>query len=299
MVIMKRVIKVIVGLMLGIVGFFIVMIVGLYLLFSPKVASQEELALYQSMLEQGMQSYGFTGKVELTKFHPVAIGNPWDVVEYDYTEVVDGQSITLQSSDTLVNDQIEGKEELQGMLSMAAYFHDSPSSMLHQFDGIVDQAMWHQPRGKKLLKQAQKAFKPMEEKDFTLYEVDGRLKNQDEKLSPFYQKVEENRLNGGAFAGFYDIDLDWLMEKELAVIEVEFLNTKDLGSEEDLDVEEILAKEEQLVVNLRQKVESFDYSKVEDGSYRIGFRRPEVQSTDFFVTIKVKEHQLTLLKTEF
>lgn len=299
MVIMKRVLKVIVGLMLGIVGFFVVMIVGLYLLFSPKAASQEELALYQSMLEQGMQSYGFTGEVELTNFRPVAIGNPWDVVEYDYTEVVDGQSITLQSSDTLVNDQIEGKEELQGMLSMAAYFHDSPSSMLHQFDGIVDQAMWHQPRGKKLLKQAQKAFKPMEEKDFTLYEVDGRLKNQDEKLSPFYQKVEENRLNGGAFAGFYDIDLDWLMEKELAVIEVEFLNTKDLGSEEDLDVEEILAKEEQLVVNLRQKVESFDYSKVEDGSYRIGFRRPEVQSTDFFVTIKVKEHQLTLLKTEF
>lgn len=296
---MKRVIKVIVGLMLGIVGFFIVMIVGLYLLFSPKAASQEELALYQSMLEQGMQSYGFTGEVELTKFRPVAIGNPWDVVEYDYTEVVDGQSITLQSSDTLVNDQIEGKEELQGMLSMAAYFHDSPSSMLHQFDGIVDQAMWHQPRGKKLLKQAQKAFKPMEEKDFTLYEVDGRLKNQDEKLSPFYQKVEENRLNGGAFAGFYDIDLDWLMEKELAVIEVEFLNTKDLGSEEGLEVEEILAKEEQLVVNLRQKVESFDYSKVEDGSYRIGFRRPGVQSTDFFVTIKVKEHQLTLLKTEF
>lgn len=176
-VIMKRVIKVIVGLMLGIVGFFIVMIVGLYLLFSPKAASQEELALYQSMLEQGMQSYGFTGEVELTKFRPVAIGNPWDVVEYDYTEVVGGQSITLQSSDTLVNDQIEGKEELQGMLSMAAYFHDSPSSMLHQFDGIVDQAMWHQPRGKKLLKQAQKAFKPMEEKDFTLYEVDGRLKN--------------------------------------------------------------------------------------------------------------------------
>lgn len=296
---MKRVIKVIVGLMLGIVGFFIVMIVGLYLLFSPKAASQEELALYQSMLEQGMQSYGFTGEVELTKFHPVAIGNPWDVVEYDYTEVVDGQSITLQSSDTLVNDQIEGKEELQGMLSMAAYFHDSPSSMLHQFDGIVDQAMWHQPRGKKLLKQAQKAFKSMEEKDFTLYEVDGRLKNQDEKLSPFYQKVEENRLNGGAFAGFYDIDLEWLMEKELAVIEVEFLNTKDLGSEEDLDVEEISAKEKQLVVNLRQKVESFDYSKVEDGSYRIGFRRPEVQSTDFFVTIKVKEHQLTLLKMEF
>lgn len=296
---MKRVIKVIVGLMLGIVGFFIVMIVGLYLLFSPKAASQEELALYQSMLEQGMQSYGFTGEVELTKFRPVAIGNPWDVVEYDYTEVVDGQSITLQSSDTLVNDQIEGKEELQGMLSMAAYFHDSPSSMLHQFDGIVDQAMWHQPRGKKLLKQAQKAFKPMEEKDFTLYEVDGRLRNQDEKLSPFYQKVEENRLNGGAFAGFYDIDLDWLMEEELAVIEVEFLNTKDLGSEEGLEVEEILAKEEQLVVNLRQKVESFDYSKVEDGSYRIGFRRPGVQSTDFFVTIKVKEHQLTLLKTEF
>lgn len=251
------------------------------------------------MLEQGMQSYGFTGKVELTKFRPVAIGNPWDVVEYDYTEVVDGQSITLQSSDTLFNDQIEGKEELQGMLSMAAYFHDSPSSMLHRFDGIVDQAMWHQPRGKKLLKQAQKAFKPMEEKDFTLYEVDGRLKNQDEKLSPFYQKVEENRLNGGAFASFYDIDLDWLMEKELAVIEVEFLNTKDLGSEEDLDVEEISAKEKQLVVNLRQKVESFDYSKVEDGSYRIGFRRPEVQSTDFFVTIKVKEHQLTLLKMEF
>lgn len=89
------------------------------------------------------------------------------------------------------------------------------------------------------------------------------------------------------------------MEKELAVIEVEFLNTKDLGSEEDLDVEEISAKEKQLVVNLRQKVESFDYSKVEDGSYRIGFRRPEVQSTDFFVTIKVKEHQLTLLKMEF
>lgn len=299
MVIMKRVIKVIVGLMLGIVGFFIVIIVGLYLLFSPKAASQEELISYQMMLEQGMESYGFTGEVELTKFRPVAIGNPWDVVEYDYTEVVDGQSITLQSSDTLVNDQIEGKEELQGMLSMAAYFHDSPSSMLHQFDGIVDQAMWHQPRGKKLLKQAQKAFKSMEEKDFTLYEVDGRIKNQDEKLSPFYQKVEENRLNGGAFAGFYDIDLDWLMEKELAVIEVEFLNTKDLGSEEDLDVEEISAKEKQLVVNLRQKVESFDYSKVEDGSYRIGFRRPEVQSTDFFVTIKVKEHQLTLLKMEF
>lgn len=296
---MKRVIKVIVGLMLGIVGFFIVIIVGLYLLFSPKAASQEELISYQMMLEQGMESYGFTGEVELTKFRPVAIGNPWDVVEYDYTEVVDGQSITLQSSDTLVNDQIEGKEELQGMLSMAAYFHDSPSSMLHQFDGIVDQAMWHQPRGKKLLKQAQKAFKSMEEKDFTLYEVDGRIKNQDEKLSPFYQKVEENRLNGGAFAGFYDIDLDWLMEKELAVIEVEFLNTKDLGSEEDLDVEEISAKEKQLVVNLRQKVESFDYSKVEDGSYRIGFRRPEVQSTDFFVTIKVKEHQLTLLKMEF
>lgn len=298
-VIMKRVIKVIVGLMLGIVGFFIVMIVGLYLLFSPKAASQEELALYQSMLEQGMESYGFTGKVELTKFRPITIGNPWDVLEYDYTEVIDGQSITLQSSDTLVNNRIEGQEALNGLLNMTVYFDDSPSGMLYQFDGIVDQAMWHQPRGKKLLKQAQKAFKPMEEKDFTLYEVDGRLKNQDEKLSPFYQKVEENRLNGGAFAGFYDIDLDWLMEKELAVIEVEFLNTKDLGSEEDLDVEEISAKEKQLVVNLRQKVESFDYSKVEDGSYRIGFRRPEVQSTDFFVTIKVKEHQLTLLKMEF
>lgn len=39
MVIMKRVIKVIVGLMLGIVGFFIVIIVGLYLLFSPRGAS--------------------------------------------------------------------------------------------------------------------------------------------------------------------------------------------------------------------------------------------------------------------
>ncbi|HEM5454451.1 TPA: hypothetical protein U1600_002078, partial [Streptococcus suis] len=197
---MKRVIKVIVGLMLGIVGFFIVMIIGLYLLFSPRVASREELISYQMMLEQGMESYGFTGKVELTKFRPITIGNPWDVVEYDYTEVVDGQSITLQSSDTLVNDQIEGKEELQGMLSMAAYFHDSPSSMLHQFDGIVDQAMWHQPRGKYLLNQAQQIFKLMEEKDFTLFEVDGRLETQDEKLIKFYEKVEENRDNGRAFA---------------------------------------------------------------------------------------------------
>ncbi|HFU3730217.1 TPA: hypothetical protein ACGO7Y_001955 [Streptococcus suis] len=295
---MKRIIKFIVGLILGIVGVFVIMLLCLFLYFSPKAASQEELISYQMMLEQGMESYGFTGEVELTKFRPIAIGNPWDVVEYDYTEVVDGQLITLQSSDTLVNDQIEGKEELQGMLSMAAYFHDSPSGMLHQFDGIVDQAMWHQPRGKHLLNQAKQIFKLMEEKDFTLFGVEGRLitTNPDEKIQQLYNKVEENRLNGGAFAGFYNIDLDWLMEEELAVIEVEFLNTKDLGPEDDLDVEEISAREEQLVVNLRQKVESFDYSKVEDGSYRIGFRRPGVQSTSFFVTIKVKDHRHSFLK---
>ncbi|WP_153049457.1 hypothetical protein, partial [Streptococcus suis] len=82
------------------------------------------------MLEQGMESYGFTGKVELTKFRPIAIGNPWDVLEYDYTEVIDGQSITLQSSDTLVNNRIEGQEALNGLLNMTAYFDDSPSGML-------------------------------------------------------------------------------------------------------------------------------------------------------------------------
>lgn len=290
MVTMKRVIKVIVGLILGIVGFFIIMIVGLYLLFRPKAASREELALYQSMLEQGMQSYGFTGKVELTKFRPIAIGNPWDVLEYDYTEVIDGQSITLQSSDTLVNDQIEGKEALNGLLNMTAYFDDSPSGMLYQFDGIVDQAMWHQPKGKYLLNQAQKTFELMEEKDFTLFEVDGRLENQDEKLTKFYKKVEENRLNGGAFAGFYDIDLDWLMEEEMAVIEVEFFNKKDLGLDNDS------VEDEKLVAELKQKVETFDYSSVEDGTYRIGFRRPGVQSVMFFVTIKVKNHHFSFLE---
>lgn len=298
---MKRIMKFIVGLILGIIGFFGILLLCLLLLFSPKVATREELISYQTMLEQGMESYGFTGKVELTKFRPITIGNPWDVLEYDYTEVIDGQSITLQSSDTLVNNRIEGQEALNGLLNMTVYFDDSPSGMLYQFDGIVDQAMWHQPRGKHLLNQAKQIFKLMEEKDFTLFGVEGRLitTNPDEKIQQLYNKVEENRLNGGAFAGFYNIDLDWLMEEELAVIEVEFLNTKDLGPEDDLDVEEISAREEQLVVNLRQKVESFDYSKIEDGSYRIGFRRPEVQSTDFFVTIKVKEHQLTVLKTKF
>ncbi|MCK3905012.1 hypothetical protein HCC14_05810 [Streptococcus suis] len=282
--------KFIVGLILGIIGFFGILLLCLLLLFSPKVATREELISYQTMLEQGMESYGFTGKVELTKFRPITIGNPWDVLEYDYTEVIDGQSITLQSSDTLVNDQIEGKEELQGMLSMAAYFHDSPSSMLHQFDGIVDQAMWHQPRGKYLLNQAQQIFKLMEEKDFTLFEVDGRLETQDEKLIKFYKKVEENRYNGRAFAGFYDINLDWLMEEEMAVIEVEFFNKKDLGLENDL------LEEDKLLADLKQKVEAFDYSNVEDGTYRIGFRRPGVQSTSFFVTIKVKDHHHSFLK---
>ncbi len=290
MVLMKRVIKVIVGLMLGIVGFFIVMIVGLYLLFSPRVASREELISYQMMLEQGMESYGFTGKVELTKFRPIAIGNPWDVLEYDYTEVIDGQSITLQSSDTLVNNRIEGQEALNGLLNMTVYFDDSPSGMLYQFDGIVDQAMWHQPRGKYLLNQAQQIFKLMEEKDFTLFEVDGRLETQDEKLIKFYEKVEENRYNGRAFAGFYDINLDWLMEEEMAVIEVEFFNKKDLGLENDL------VEEDKLLADLKQKVETFDYSNVEDGTYRIGFRRPGVQSTSFFVTIKVKDHHYSFLK---
>ncbi|HFI0253986.1 TPA: hypothetical protein ACGO1F_001555 [Streptococcus suis] len=287
---MKRIMKFIVGLILGIIGFFGILLLCLLLLFSPKVASREELISYQTMLEQGMESYGFTGKVELTKFRPITIGNPWDVLEYDYTEVIDGQSITLQSSDTLVNDQIEGKEKLQGMLSMAAYFHDSPSSMLHQFDGIVDQAMWHQPRGKYLLNQAQQIFKLMEEKDFTLFEVDGRLETQDEKLIKFYKKVEENRYNGRAFAGFYDINLDWLMEEEMAVIEVEFFNKKDLGLENDL------LEEDKLLADLKQKVETFDYSNVEDGTYRIGFRRPGVQSTSFFVTIKVKDHRHSFLK---
>lgn len=287
---MKRIMKFIVGLILGIIGFFGILLLCLLLLFSPKVATREELISYQTMLEQGMESYGFTGKVELTKFRPITIGNPWDVLEYDYTEVIDGQSITLQSSDTLVNDQIEGKEELQGMLSMAAYFHDSPSSMLHQFDGIVDQAMWHQPRGKYLLNQAQQIFKLMEEKDFTLFEVDGRLETQDEKLIKFYKKVEENRYNGRAFAGFYDINLDWLMEEEMAVIEVEFFNKKDLGLENDL------LEEDKLLADLKQKVEAFDYSNVEDGTYRIGFRRPGVQSTSFFVTIKVKDHHHSFLK---
>lgn len=270
MVIMKRVIKVIVGLILGIIGFFGILLLCLLLLFSPKVASREELISYQMMLEQGMESYGFTGKVELTKFRPITIGNPWDVLEYDYTEVIDGQSITLQSSDTLVNNRIEGQEALNGLLNMTVYFNDSPSGMLYQFDGIVDQAMWHQPRGKYLLNQAQQIFKLMEEKDFTLFEVDGRLEAQDEKLIKFYKKVEENRYNGRAFAGFYDINLDWLMEEEMAVIEVEFFNKKDLGLENGL------LEKDKLLADLKQKVETFDYSNVEDGTYRIGFRRPGV-----------------------
>ncbi|MGQ7596532.1 hypothetical protein ACTGVC_08700 [Streptococcus suis] len=287
---MKRVLKFIVGLLLGIIGFFGILLLCLLLLFSPKVASREELISYQMMLEQGMESYGFTGKVELTKFRPIAIGNPWDVLEYDYTEVIDGQSITLQSSDTLVNNRIEGQEALNGLLNMTAYFDDSPSGMLYQFDGIVDQAMWHQPRGKYLLNQAQQIFKLMEEKDFTLFEVDGRLETQDEKLIKFYEKVEENRYNSRAFAGFYDINLDWLMEEEMAVIEVEFFNKKDLGLENDL------VEEDKLLADLKQKVETFDYSNVEDGTYRIGFRRPGVQSTSFFVTIKVKDHHHSFLK---
>ncbi|HFR3748842.1 TPA: hypothetical protein ACHVGK_001908 [Streptococcus suis] len=287
---MKRILKFIVGLLLGIIGFFGILLLCLLLLFSPKVASREELISYQMMLEQGMESYGFTGKVELTKFRPIAIGNPWDVLEYDYTEVIDGQSITLQSSDTLVNNRIEGQEALNGLLNMTAYFDDSPSGMLYQFDGIVDQAMWHQPRGKYLLNQAQQIFKLMEEKDFTLFEVDGRLETQDEKLIKFYEKVEENRYNSRAFAGFYDINLDWLMEEEMAVIEVEFFNKKDLGLENDL------VEEDKLLADLKQKVETFDYSNVEDGTYRIGFRRPGVQSTSFFVTIKVKDHHHSFLK---
>ncbi|MGM5693796.1 hypothetical protein [Streptococcus suis] len=287
---MKRVIKVIVGLILGIIGFFGILLLCLLLLFSPKVASREELISYQMMLEQGMESYGFTGKVELTKFRPITIGNPWDVLEYDYTEVIDGQSITLQSSDTLVNNRIEGQEALNGLLNMTVYFNDSPSGMLYQFDGIVDQAMWHQPRGKYLLNQAQQIFKLMEEKDFTLFEVDGRLETQDEKLIKFYKKVEGNRYNGRAFAGFYDINLDWLMEEEMAVIEVEFFNKKDLGLENGL------LEKDKLLADLKQKVETFDYSNVEDGTYRIGFRRPGVQSTSFFVTIKVKDHHHSFLK---
>lgn len=287
---MKKVLKIIVGFVLGCFLFLLALILVLCLLFSPRAASQEELISYQLMLEQGMQSYGFTGEVELTKFRPVAIGNPWDVLEYDYTEVVDGQSITLHSSDTLFGDHIEGKEKLQGMLSMSVYFDDSPSSMVYRFDGIVDQAMWHQSRGKYLLNQAQQIFKLMEEKDFTLFEVDGRLETQDEKLIKFYEKVEENRYNGRAFAGFYDINLDWLMEEEMAVIEVEFFNKKDLGLENDL------VEEDKLLADLKQKVETFDYSNVEDGTYRIGFRRPGVQSTSFFVTIKVKDHHYSFLK---
>lgn len=287
---MKRIMKFIVGLILGIIGFFGILLLCLLLLFSPRVATREELISYQTMLEQGMESYGFTGKVELTKFRPIAIGNPWDVLEYDYTEVIDGQSITLQSSDTLVNNRIEGQEALNGLLNMTVYFDDSPSGMLYQFDGIVDQAMWHQPRGKYLLNQAQQIFKLMEEKDFTLFEVDGRLETQDEKLIKFYKKVEENRHNGRAFAGFYDINLDWLMEEEMAVIEVEFFNKKDLGLENDL------VEEDKLLADLKQKVETFDYSNVEDGTYRIGFRRPGVQSTSFFVTIKVKDHHYSFLK---
>lgn len=287
---MKRIMKFIVGLILGIIGFFGILLLCLLLLFSPKVATREELISYQTMLEQGMESYGFTGKVELTKFRPITIGNPWDVLEYDYTEVIDGQSITLQSSDTLVNNRIEGQEALNGLLNMTVYFNDSPSGMLYQFDGIVDQAMWHQPRGKYLLHQAQQIFKLMEEKDFTLFEVDGRLETQDEKLIKFYKKVEENRHNSRAFAGFYDINLDWLMEEEMAVIEVEFFNKKDLGLENDL------LEEDKLLADLKQKVETFDYSNVEDGTYRIGFRRPGVQSTSFFVTIKVKDHRHSFLK---
>lgn len=287
---MRNIIKYIVRFVLGIVCFLIIALFSLSLLFSPKKASPEELQSYQLMLEEGMMSYGFTGKVKLTNFRSVAIGNPWDIVEYDYTEVIDGQSVTLQSSDTLVDDQIKGQEGLVGKLSMTAYFNDAPSSMLHRFDGIVDQAMWHQPRGTYLLSQARQAFASLEESNFTLFGVEGRLENQDEKLSQFYQKVAENRLNGGAFAGFYDMDLDWLMREGLAVIEVEFFNKKVLGLDNELE------EEDSIIAELKKKVESFNYSRVEDGVYCIGFRTPTTQSVAYFVTIRVKDHRYSLVR---
>ncbi|MFX3645721.1 hypothetical protein ACJBPR_11340, partial [Streptococcus suis] len=51
-----------------------------------------------------------------------------------------------------------------------------------------------------------------------------------------------------------------------------------------------LLEKDKLLAYLKQKVDTFDYSIVEEGTYRIGFRIPGVQSTSFLVTIKVKYH---------
>lgn len=224
---------------------------------------------YEQTISDLYSQSGLDGsvKVEYVKGQGYLYTTPYTRVAFDYTEVVDGRSVTVNNTMFFEHktDYFDGDTAAIGAEDLTEF---------NIYSGVI-QSFAFQEESIALAKMVERELtKQIDIEDFVLKEVAPHLETYpsadfSEELGSFTdnfasykEEVAKNKKEDKPFSGYYDIDVEKHMERGIIVMEISYENHA-----EDISTDSI----NELKANIYNQLSTLDVSNFCDGIYQLSF----------------------------